>query len=48
MDYKKMKTEELIQEYFRQFVNDSRLPELFQMIPEKKLRTWLIDQLENY
>lgn len=48
MDYEKMKKEDLVQEYFRQFVNDSRLPDLFELVPEKKLRAWLIDQLENY
>jgi hypothetical protein len=48
MNYKKMKTEDLVQEYFRQFVNDSRLPDLFALIPERDLRQWLIDQLENY
>lgn len=48
MDYEKMKTEELVQEYFRLFVCDNRLPDLFELIPEKRLREWLIDQLENY
>lgn len=43
-----MKTEDLIQEYFRLFVYDNRFPDLFELIPKKKLRQWLIDQLRNY
>lgn len=43
-----MTTEELKQLYFAEFKFDTRLPELFELIPEEKLRTWLINQLENY
>jgi hypothetical protein len=43
-----MTTKELKQMYFVEFKFDTRLPELFELIPEKQLREWLIDQLVNY
>ena len=48
MNYHAMTTENLKQIYFVEFKYDNRLPDLFEMIPEKKLRSWLIDQLVNY
>ena len=48
MKLEKLTTEELKQRYFAEFVYDSRFPGIFELIPENKLRQWLIDQLRNY
>ncbi len=48
MKLEKLTTDELKQRYYAEFVHDNRLPGLFDLIPKKKLRQWLIDQLRNY
>lgn len=39
--------EELKQEYFRLYNYDSRLPELFDLIPPRKLREYLAGQIRK-
>jgi hypothetical protein len=40
-------TKTLIEAYFADFNYDSRLPELFELIEEEKLRKWLIEKIIN-
>lgn len=46
-DYNEITTKELVQRYYAEFKNDTRLPELFELIEEDKLRKWIIDQFES-
>jgi hypothetical protein len=40
-------TKSLIESYFSDFIYDNRLPELFELMEEEKLRKWLIEKIIN-
>ena len=47
-NYNDMTTKELVEAYYDNFEFDSRLPNLFSLIEEEKLRKYIIGEFELY